>query len=251
MQQPRFIQREFNWEAAAEERNEDLVRDAFVGPCRTTEQTHANAYSSNIGELVRDILRPEDKSFDPVAFDRHVGHSLRMEDLPNITLRELSAISPIFGRAELQTLLSAIELGRRVAEAKSSKANTRTKITSSATAIEYCQTHFRRLAEDGKQEEFHILSLDTKNQVIASHLITVGTLNASLVHPREVFRPAIKDSAAAIITVHNHPSGDPTPSKEDRSVTRRLEECGKTLGIDALDHIVVAQSGAVSIRESI
>jgi DNA repair protein RadC len=77
----------------------------------------------------------------------------------------------------------------------------------------------------------------------------IGSLDRSLVHPREVFRPAIKDAAKAVIVVHNHPSDDPTPSGDDFTVTSRLEEAGKTLGIEVLDHIVVARNGAVSIRE--
>ena len=113
----------------------------------------------------------------------------------------------------------------------------------------FCQQHFSRLAKDSKQEEFHIVCLDTKNQVIDTHQITVGTLDASLVHPREVFRAAIKDASSSIILVHNHPSGDPTPSREDIAVTTRLTDCGKTLGIDVLDHIVLGRNTAVSIRE--
>ena len=90
---------------------------------------------------------------------------------------------------------------------------------------------------------------DTKNQVIDTHQVTVGTLDASLVHPREVFRPAIKDAASSVILVHNHPSGDPTPSREDYAVTDRLTDSGKLLGIDILDHIVLGHGQAVSIRE--
>ena len=121
--------------------------------------------------------------------------------------------------------------------------------SSSSIAVRFCEEHFSRLATDGLQEELHILTLNTKNRLIQSHRITIGTLNASLVHPREVFRPAILDAAASIIAVHNHPSGDPTPSTEDYLVTDRLESVGKTLGIELLDHIVVSRDGAVSIRE--
>jgi len=94
------------------------------------------------------------------------------------------------------------------------------------------------------------VTLGTKNQVLDTHQITVGTLDASLVHPREVFRPAIRDAAAFVVLVHNHPSGDPTPSREDRDVTRRLESAGKLLGIDFLDHIAAGRTSAVSVRES-
>ena len=92
------------------------------------------------------------------------------------------------------------------------------------------------------------MTLDTKNGVIDTHRITVGTLDASLVHPREVFRAAIKDAASSIILVHNHPSGDPTPSGADIDVTNRLTESGKLLGIDVLDHIVLGHDNAISIR---
>jgi proteasome lid subunit RPN8/RPN11 len=104
-----------------------------------------------------------------------------------------------------------------------------TKISSSAEAIQYCRNHFRRLIMDALQEEFHIITLDTKNQILRPHQITVGTLDASLVHPREVFRPAIKDAASSILMVHNHPSGDATPSREDIAVTDRLVSTFSTI----------------------
>jgi DNA repair protein RadC len=124
------------------------------------------------------------------------------------------------------------------------------KITSTREAIQYCQAEFAYLASEAVQEEFHIVTLDTKHKPIRTHRITVGTLDASLVHPREVFRPAIRDAASAVILVHNHPSGDPTPSREDRQVTQQLTEAGKLIGITVLDHIVVAKEDAVSLRES-
>ena len=91
------------------------------------------------------------------------------------------------------------------------------------------------------------MTLDTKNQVIDTHQITVGTLDASLVHPREVFRRAIKDAAASVLLVHNHPSGDPTPSKQDHMVTKRLKEVGQIIGIDVLDHIILGAHRCESI----
>ncbi|HMO15235.1 MAG TPA: JAB domain-containing protein, partial [Pirellulaceae bacterium] len=123
------------------------------------------------------------------------------------------------------------------------------KITCTANAIAYCETRFNRLAHDSSKEEFHIVTLDTKNQVIDTHQISVGILDASLVHPREVYRAAIKDAASSILLVHNHPSGDPTPSREDHAVTERLEECGKLIGIRVLDHIIVTPFRCVSLRE--
>ncbi len=102
------------------------------------------------------------------------------------------------------------------------------------------------------QERFVIACLDTKNRVQCVVQITVGTLDASLVHPREVFKPAILQGSSAIILSHNHPSGDPTPSREDHSVTDRLTEVGELLGITVLDHIIHGDGAGtlVSIRES-
>ena len=100
------------------------------------------------------------------------------------------------------------------------------------------------------QEEFLIAILDTKRHVRRVVRITRGLLDCSLVHPREVFRPAVADAASAILLIHNHPSGDPTPSDIDISITKRLMECGRILGIDVLDHVVNGESHAVSLRES-
>jgi DNA repair protein RadC len=93
---------------------------------------------------------------------------------------------------------------------------------------------------DLEVEEFHLLALDSQAQVLRDVLVTRGLLNSSLVHPREVFRAAIAEAAAGIIVVHNHPSGDPSPSAEDRSVTRQLVECGRVLDIPVYDHVIVA-----------
>ena len=128
--------------------------------------------------------------------------------------------------------MAGIELGRRIAKVQQNSEQSVTKITSTKLAVAYCENEFARLAHDAVQEEFHIVTLDTKHKPIRTHRITVGTLDASLVHPREVFRPAIRDAASAVLLVHNHPSGDPTPSREDHQVTEQLTEAGKLLGIN-------------------
>ena len=94
-----------------------------------------------------------------------------------------------------------------------------------------------------------VVLLDARQRVLRSEVISQGTLTASLVHPREVFRPALRDAAAALVLVHNHPSGDPTPSAEDREVTSRLARAGEILGIRVVDHVVVAERGFCSLRE--
>lgn len=92
------------------------------------------------------------------------------------------------------------------------------------------------------------LYLDTKHCVIADEVVSIGSLDASIVHPREIFKSAVKRSASAILCVHNHPSGDPSPSPEDIAVTRRLCEAGKLLGIDVLDHIVIGDGRYISLQ---
>ena len=101
---------------------------------------------------------------------------------------------------------------------------------------------------DLPQEEFHALLLSARHSVIREVFITRGILDASLIHPREVFRPAITQSAAAIILVHNHPSGDPTPSRADIEMTKQIAETGKTLNIAVHDHVIIGREGNVSLR---
>lgn len=170
----------------------------------------------------------------------------RLDQLPAAGQGEMKAISAVVGPTAFCQIMAGIELGRRVAAMSDERAPR--KIRGSKDAIEFCQIRFARLASDAKQEEFHIVTLDTKNQVIDTHQITVGTLDCSLVHPREIFRAAIKDAASSILLVHNHPSGDPTPSREDHEVTDRLSQVGRTVGIDVLDHIVIGKEAAVSLR---
>lgn len=141
---------------------------------------------------------------------------------------------------------AAIELSREIAEPTVSYNG---PISSPSRAIEYCKQNFSTLARHGKQEEFWIITLDTKLKPIHEHRITVGTLNNSLVHPREVFRPAILDSAHSVVLMHNHPSGDVTPSDADQNVTNRLKEAGNVLGIGVIDHIIVGGNDAISIEE--
>jgi len=113
--------------------------------------------------------------------------------------------------------------------------------------IEFCESHFAELIKRGLQEEFHVLTLNGSHRVIRTHQATMGLANATQIHPREVFRPAILDGAVAVILVHNHPSGDPQPSDADHMVTSKLKEAGEILGIKVLDHIIVARHGSLTI----
>lgn len=171
----------------------------------------------------------------------------QLAKLVDASLPELRAISKAIRKDSYAQIMAGIELGRRVSLLRDRVKQVPERIRGSDDAIRYCMKEFHRLAVDGVQEEFHIVTLDTQLGPIGTHHITTGTLDASLVHPREVFRPAIRESASAIILVHNHPSGDPTPSREDRSVTDRLTQAGDLLGIRVLDHIVVAKESGRSV----
>jgi DNA repair protein RadC len=135
-----------------------------------------------------------------------------------------------------------MELGRRMARETSVE---RPRIQGPADVYEICAPALRDL----RQEEFRVLLLNTQHTVLRELVITRGTLDTSVVHPREVFRAAISESAAAIILVHNHPSGDPAPSQEDRDVTEQLAAAGRLIGISVLDHVVVGDGRYVSFVE--
>ncbi len=210
------------------------------------------AHSLSTADLLAILIRVGVRNESAVAGGMKIANRFaeRLSDLPKSTPAELKAISAAATQSSFATIMAGIELGRRIASVERSSDDPAIKITSTHAAIDFCQREFSRLATDAVQEEFHIVTLDTKHKPIHTHQITVGTLDASLVHPREVFRPAIRDAASAVLLVHNHPSGDPTPSREDHQVTDRLTEAGKLIGINVLDHIIVASERCLSIREA-
>ncbi|AYV67338.1 MULTISPECIES: RadC family protein [Niallia] len=161
--------------------------------------------------------------------------------LKDASLDELKEMKGI-GTAKAIQLMAAIELGRRVSNLEFTD---RYCIRSPEDAAKYMMNEMRFLT----QEHFVCLYLNTKNQVMHKQVIFIGSLNASIVHPREVYKEAFRRSAASIICLHNHPSGDPSPSREDIEVTKRLVECGKIIGIDLLDHIIIGENKFISLKE--
>jgi len=155
---------------------------------------------------------------------------------------ELAAVQGI-GHAKATRIVAALELGRRLLEEGRPD---RTRIRSPADVYRWFAPRLADLAA----EEFHVLALDSQSGVLRDLLVTRGILNSSLVHPREVFRGAIAEAAAGIIVVHNHPSGDPTPSADDRAVTRQLVEAGRVLDLPVYDHVVVGANRYVSFAEA-
>lgn len=204
------------------------------------------------GDLLAILIRVGVRGESAIEAGRRLANrfSGKLSDLRRCAKEELRNISPAITVTSYAAVMAGIELGRRVALDEQVQRRLHAPITSTREALLFCDETFRGLAHSGVQEEFHIVTLSTKHLPIHTHLITRGTLDASLVHPREVFRPAIRDSASAVILVHNHPSGDATPSGEDHRVTERLTEAGRLIGINVLDHIVVASQGSVSLRES-
>lgn len=200
------------------------------------------ASSLSIAELLAIILRVGNARASALQLAQQLVarfHGLR--GLAGATVRELGQVNGI-GLAKACQLHAAFELGKRLASAVDAPKPVITNPQDAANLV------MEDLRYEGK-EHFLVLLLDTRHQVIRIVETSVGTLNASLVHPREVFHPAITHLAAAVILAHNHPSGDPTPSKEDLALTARLKQAGELVGIPVLDHLVIGDGRYLSFNE--
>lgn len=193
-------------------------------------------------QLLAILLRVgrQDSSAVQVAMDL-LHHLDGLQGISNRSLEELCAV-PGIGPAKAAQIKAAIELGKRVL---STPLTTGTKIGSSQSVFQ----HYYPLLRDLRHEVFKVILLDAKHAVIRDLTVSEGSLTTSLVHPREVFNEAVRESAAAVIFLHNHPSGDPRPSAEDRTLTRRLHEAGNILGIQVLDHVIIGDDRYVSFAD--
>lgn len=204
---------------------------------------YGSSYLSNT-ELLAILLRTgmKDKSVMRVA-EEVLAHfeGQGLSGLIHMSPKELAQIKGV-GPTKAVTILAAVELGRRLAVRAAESIES---IGGPEDAAHYAMPRFRY----EQQEHFALMTLDTKNHITGFFDLTVGTLSASLVDPREVYRKAIQQSAAAIIVFHNHPSGDPSPSREDIAVTERLAKTGKIIGIELLDHIILARDTYLSLKE--
>ena len=192
-------------------------------------------------ELLALLLRTGARGHPAEALARELLGRAGLHGLARAIPAELER-QPGVGPAKAATLLAALEIGRRLAQRR----------LGTGDAIRGPQDvfrHFHPRLRDAPHEQLHLLLLDGRHRLLREVMASRGTLTASLVHPREVFRPALREGAAALVVVHNHPSGDPAPSPEDREVTRRLVQAGALLGVPLLDHVVVAERGWVSLRE--
>ncbi|GFO67250.1 UPF0758 protein [Geomonas limicola] len=195
-------------------------------------------------ELLALILGSGDAASNRSALD--LGRALLTEfgalrRLADASCSELQRVKGI-GLAKATSIKAALELSNRC---KARPLESLTSYTSPLQVFEHLDYEFR----DRRKEYFMALLLDGKNRIIRRAQISEGSLNQSLVHPREVFNVAVRESAAALILLHNHPTGDPTPSPEDLEVTRRLCEAGELMGIKVLDHIIIGDGSFYSFTE--
>jgi DNA repair protein RadC len=193
-------------------------------------------------ELLSIILRTGSVAENAIALSQRVLSQFDLKQLSAIDAPQLMKIHGIKSGKAAQ-IVACFELARRLEMFDSLP---KFKINSPEDV-------YRRLyptMRESKKEHFMELCLDTKNQVIREDTISIGSLNANIVHPREVFRTALIESAAHIIVAHNHPSGDPTPSREDIDITKKLVETGKIMGIDILDHVIIGDGRHFSMKEA-
>lgn len=193
-------------------------------------------------ELLAIILRSGSKKENIITLSsRIIKERGGLSGLLNSTIDDFINLHGI-GEAKAAQLIAISELSKRF---KSYKDGDEYKISQPKDAAEFVMEEMRSL----KQEHLKVVMLNTKNTVIFVKDVSIGSLNSSIVHPREVFCDAIKRNSASIVICHNHPSGDPSPSNEDINITYRLKDCGKLLGIDLLDHIIIGNGRYTSLKE--
>lgn len=193
--------------------------------------------SDHLKSLLIQSLREKPNSY---IVDEIVQRFPTVAELVDATEEELLEIDGV-GKIRARQIIATVQQSRIISTP-----------SSNTEYIRSPQDVFTLLGHELKflqQEHFICIFLNTKNGITGKEVISIGTLNASLVHPREVFRPAIKRSSASIICVHNHPSGNPEPSNEDISITKRLVEAGRIIGIELLDHIIIGHDSFVSLKE--
>jgi len=191
-------------------------------------------------ELLAILLRTGKAGKNVIEIASQILTKHSKKRLLQMTYQDLVKIDGI-DSAKATTLLAAFELAKRALEVDDSNL----PVISTPKDVVAQLTELRH----NKREHFVVLYLNARNQLVHKETISMGTLNANLVHPREVFEPALKHSAAGIMVAHNHPSGDPKPSEDDLEITKRLAEAGKMMGVELLDHVIIAVNNHFSFKE--
>lgn len=200
----------------------------------------ARALSSS--ELIAIILSTGSKEYSVLSFADYIIREMGgLRAIGSASPNELMDRIKGLGPAKASQILAAIELGKRLGTVD---AENRPTVTQPGDVANLLMPEMRDLL----QEQLRVLLLDTKNKVLRNVLVTQGLLDSSLAHARECFREAIIASARSVIIVHNHPSGDPSPSQADISITRRLVEAGKVVDIDVIDHVIIGHNTWVSLK---
>ncbi|TGC08312.1 RadC family protein [Methanolobus halotolerans] len=192
-------------------------------------------------ELLAIILRTGSRKENVINMCSRIFSEYSLKQLSQANVSKLTQIHGI-GSAKAAQIAAVFELARKL---EGFTDEPKRKIRSPADVYSLLYPKMR----EHKRERLVALLLDTKNHVLREEVISIGSLNANIVHPREVFKAALIESCASVILSHNHPSGDPTPSREDIAVTEKLAEGGKLLGIDVLDHVVIGDGRYVSLKD--
>lgn len=192
-------------------------------------------------ELLGVILRTGSKEENVVSLSSRILTEYSIKQLSLANVSRLMQVHGV-GKAKAAQIAAVFELARRL---ETFVEEPKRKICSPKDVYTLMYPKMR----EQKKEKFITLCLDTKNQILKEEVVSIGSLNASIVHPREVFKSALLESSASVIMVHNHPSGDPSPSREDIMVTEKMVEGGKLLGIDVLDHIIIGDGKYVSLKD--
>ncbi|MBU4579942.1 DNA repair protein RadC [Patescibacteria group bacterium] len=192
------------------------------------------------GELMAILLRTGIKGKNVLKVSEEILSKFPKKKLLSLDFQELSKIKGI-GNGKACLLLAAFELTKRALDVED---NNLPMINSAKDAVAQLQE-----LRTAKKEHFAVLYLNARNQLVCKETISIGTLNASLVHPREVFKPAIDCLASSVILAHNHPSGDSEPSEDDLDLTKRMVEAGKILGIEVTDHVIISNLNSFSFKD--
>lgn len=219
-----------------------MIRDVHLADRPRERLVRQGAASLSNQELIAILLRTGTRNESVLVLANRVLSSFdKIQDLKDATIEEYTKVKGV-GQAKATVLLAATELGKRLYQQHTED---RFTIRSPEDAAAYLMTDMTSL----KQEHFVVLFMNVKNEVLHKQTIFIGSLNSAIVHPREIFREAVKRSAASIICAHNHPSGNPTPSPEDIEVTKRLTEAGALMGIEVLDHVIIGDHQFISLKE--
>ena len=219
-----------------------MIRDVHIADRPRERMIRQGAESLSNQELIAILLRTGTRKESVLVLANRILSSFdKIQDLKDATIEEFMTVKGV-GEAKAVQLLAAAEIGKRLYRKHSEGRYT---VRSPEDAAAFLMTDMSSLT----QEHFVVLFLNVKNEILHKQTIFIGSLNSSIVHPRDIFREAVKRSAASIICAHNHPSGNPSPSPEDIEVTKRLIEAGSIMGIEVLDHVIIGDHKFISLKE--